>query len=175
MSFILGKKVFCLVTGASRGLGASIACSFAKICGPSSTFVLIGRSKNDLQTTCNRVTKENTKLKAFPIVLDLATVDYNGVNNIFNNQQVNDKYDLAVLIHNAAHIGPIGKKAIELQNKKEIVDYFDLNFNSVVLLTSAFMQRFKNDNDTRRIIVNVSSGASYRGHKGMHLYSAGMQ
>jgi len=87
-------------------------------------------------------------------------------------QYTRNGFDQAILVHNAATIGPLNKKAGQLDDAKEVLEYFQTNLNSMILLNTAFMQSFTAEHVSSRIIINISSGAAYSGLKGMHLYAA---
>lgn len=172
MDLILKKKMFCVITGASRGLGAAIAESLANVCGPNSTFVLIARNETNLNDICKKLSDDKNTIKFVPFAMDISNGDYEQFDLMLKPYAQND-FEQAILIHNAASTGDVSKKASELNNINELRDYFDLNFNSMVLLNSAFVSNFVEHYSLSRIIVNISSGAAYRGIKALHLYAAG--
>lgn len=174
MSFLVGKKTLCVITGASRGIGAAIAQSLAKQCGIGSTIILIARNEKDLASVCERIHEDNAdKKETDRVVLDLAKPNFDACNNIFI-PYVRKPFDQAILVHNAATIGPLDKKVSQLDDSQELRDYFETNFDSTVLLNTAFIQSFPAEVVSSRVIVNISSGAAYGGLKGMHVYAAGM-
>lgn len=46
-----GKKTFCIVTGASQGIGRTVAIEFSKLIAAGSTIVITARSKQGLEST----------------------------------------------------------------------------------------------------------------------------
>jgi sepiapterin reductase len=73
------ERCFVLVTGASRGLGRSIAAALSKEVGADSTFLLLSRATKDLEET-KRMLIENSGEKKLKVILksvDNETADKN--------------------------------------------------------------------------------------------------
>ena len=58
MLFVSGSRVCCVITGASRGFGRSVAVALARQCADHKTeghFILVSRSEEGLQETRNEI------------------------------------------------------------------------------------------------------------------------
>ena len=58
MLFVPGSRVYCVITGASRGFGRSVAVALARQCADHKTeghFILVSRSEEGLQQTRNKM------------------------------------------------------------------------------------------------------------------------
>ena len=58
MLFVPGSRVCCVITGASRGFGRSVAVVLARQCADHKTeghFILVSRSEEGLQETRNNI------------------------------------------------------------------------------------------------------------------------
>ncbi|KAL1284144.1 Sepiapterin reductase [Trichinella pseudospiralis] len=145
---LLGKKTLCLIAGASRGIGRAISLAIGSCLAEDSDIILMSRDNKPSQETfmdCLR-----------PLM----------------NLRPNNHYDVSMVIHNAASIGPIDRPALKLMNSEELTNYFDLNLTSTILLNNAFFQLCEKDFSTERVCVNITSGAAYHAIKSLHLYSA---
>ena len=165
MVTITARKVFYVITGASKGLGRAIAVSLANkdrlfnkhMSG--SVMVLVARKKDGLEETAAIVKKANCDdLHVRVVQADLG--------NITKLEQVTEKllqapdssetYTNAVLINNAGSVGDVTKKLVDLANLEMIRDYFDFNVTSAIFLTSRFHQKFISSS-VKKTVVNISS------------------
>ncbi len=78
--------------------------------------------------------------------------------------------EASYLIQNAATLGPGDLRAAQLSDTTLVTDYMQLNLTSFILLNALFLQTFPGG---RRCVVNISSGAAYRGFECFHLYATG--
>lgn len=102
-----GMQMRVIVTGASRGIGAAIACKFAEKYGSAASIVLMGRSLSEpshntltgtLMDTANAV--EKLGARAIPIQVNLA--DGESVMNAFSQSRSMLGDNLNVLVNNAS-------------------------------------------------------------------------
>ena len=137
-----------LITGASRGIGLSIAQSFS-----DEGFYVIGtsRSKFDLETALG--TKDCSHIK-------LDVTDRDTIKEVY--EQLKNENNLpGILINNAGKIysQPIVKLTsggFKSHNYKIWKNILDLNLNSVFLFSSKIIENFCN-NRTKGLIINISS------------------
>ncbi|XP_054713532.1 sepiapterin reductase-like [Uloborus diversus] len=166
---------FCIVTGASRGLGQTIAIEFCKrFCNGSCT-LLIARDNQKLLITQDEIQKTSA-VKTQVIALDLAILDSPSYEHLLTKylQQTGCtacNFQQAVLVHNAGTLGDVSKTVTSCISSKEIKDYFNLNLHSVMFLTSAFLEVF--GVTKRKLIINISSLAAIQPFKGWNLYCTG--
>ena len=143
-----------LITGASRGIGLSIAQSFS-----DEGFYVIGtsRSKFDLQTALG--TKDCSHIK-------LDVTDRDTIKEVY--EQLKNQNNLpGTLINNAG----ITKDQLFLRMKDEDWDdVINTNLSSVFNITKAFIKPMLKEKEGR--IINISSVAGLMGNPGQVNYSA---
>ncbi|XP_035229490.1 sepiapterin reductase-like [Stegodyphus dumicola] len=163
---------FLIVTGASRGLGLTIAIEFCKKLCEGSSALLLARDKTKLIMTQEMISKCST-VKCEIVAIDLALPDSPSYEHLLTKhvQQTGSSYRQALLIHNAGTLGDISKTIMNSTSASEIKAYFDLNLHSVMFLTSAFLKVF--ELTERKLIINVSSLAALQPFKGWNLYCTG--
>jgi len=139
-----------IVTGASRGLGASLA--------------EVYRRRGWAVTGFARTASAGGEVRA----LDLADTDAAaGVFDEVLSGLAAGPCDEVVAIGNAALLGPVGP--IESATHEAIRAHFDVNVVSAVLFARAVVSAFE-PHDCPKTFVNVSSGAAVRCHVGWSLY-----
>lgn len=160
---------FLLVTGASRGLGATIAIEFSKKLCTGSHLLLMARDKIKLNAVKSEIEKVS---KATPHILamDLVLLDSPSFEHVLIQwSQLN--LPQAVLINNAGTLGDISQTALNCTESAEVKKYFDANLFSVMFLTTAFLNQFKAAD--KKIVINISSLAAIQPFKGWSLYCTG--
>jgi len=156
-----------IITGATRGYGQSIAEQYSKTISRPQEFVLMGRTVEGLEETKKLVLNNNDKANVRLYQVDLYdAVDFQKKFEAVFAESPVEKYNRAILIHNA---GTIGKMAIESQLVTSIDDINDIqkefliNVTSVIALNAHFIKKFKGTlSKEQLIIVNISSGAAYK-------------
>lgn len=99
-----------IVTGASRGLGRSIAIAFAKS-NQTSCFVLVGRNAIDLEITKSRLVENqvpDTHIHLLPV--DLSNMDHLGEysDSMFDSKIFGKSgFESIIFVNNAATIGKL--------------------------------------------------------------------
>ncbi|XP_011179018.1 uncharacterized oxidoreductase TM_0325 [Zeugodacus cucurbitae] len=151
---LAGKVV--IVTGASSGIGASAAESFAK---QGSKVVIVGRNEANLKATEAACKAANSKVELLVIAADVTT----NAEKIINST-IERFGQLDVLVNNAG-VGEMGS-ILDID-----VDQFDrimnINVRSVFLLTKYAAPHLIK---TQGNIVNVSSVAGLRSFPGASVY-----
>jgi sepiapterin reductase len=146
-----GQKTYCLVTGASRGIGKTIAIEFAKNVEEGSVFVLVARTAPALEETKKLLLSQTgSKCQVVTAALDLEKPDKNTYFKLINSAlkqtgKTSGDFDHYILVHNAASLGNTSKKVEEMDDLEEIQSYLTLNITSMLLLNSQFFKIF-NDN-----------------------------
>nr|BAN20918.1 short-chain dehydrogenase [Riptortus pedestris] len=163
------KKSLCLVSGASQGIGREIAIQFAGKLPSGSTIILTARSENGLNETSSLISKANSSIitKIFPY--DMSNPKEKDFTSLLSAFSPND-WEQFILVHNAGTEGT-GRPVKDCSNPEEWQKYMSLNLYSMVLLTSAFLKTFKNDEKT--IIVNITSLAAVQAIAGFGEYCVG--
>jgi len=143
-----------LVTGASSGIGKQVAINISKIGG---SVVICGRNKERLDETFSLLSGSNN----FSFVGDLTDNDY--LNNL-----VTEIPSLNGIVFCAGILAPYPIKFIE---QKQIDEIFNINFNSIVLLTSKLLKKKKLIHGGSAVFIS-SISATYTPYYGGALYAA---
>lgn len=170
------KESFCVITGASRGLGRSIARLFAKEWGMRESkvdLVLLARSRSGLEETRQLVGEESPSVRVHILVADLGdTIAFDRVSaqiRALVDEQKPSPSAQGVLVHNAGSLGDVTKWGCDV-SASEASTYMNLNFATFVGLTSSFLSQF----DGRQcFIINISSILGSIPLPAFGLYSAG--
>ncbi|XP_078673531.1 sepiapterin reductase-like [Branchiostoma floridae x Branchiostoma belcheri] len=173
-SAVFGPATFCAVTGGSRGLGRSIAVQLAGRLGEGSRLVLTGRSLQGLQETKRQVEEKSPNQLEVKLVtgdMEDSTVYHAHFCDIFADVQPGT-FKNALMIHNAATLGDLSKKAAEHSDAEILNKYYATNLTSVIALTAKFMQVFSGS-VVRRTVVNISSGTAIEPLEHHALYCSG--
>lgn len=169
----LRQKTFFLITGASRGIGRTMAIECASKMATGSVIVLIARSMAGLEETKAQVlAKNSSNVTVVLLTHDLTRPSAEQINSIFDvalNERNLDEFKLALCVHNVGSIGDVKRYAKDFCDMDEWQDYYAMNVFSVVALNTAFLKRF-NDRTMRRLVVNVTSKAGLVPCKGLTMY-----
>ncbi|KRX48125.1 Sepiapterin reductase, partial [Trichinella murrelli] len=172
---LLGRKTLCLIAGASRGIGRAISLAIGSCLAEDSDIILMSRDKSALENVKREILRKSPGVFVYICQCDLSKPSQETFLDCLRplmNLRPNNHYDVSMVIHNAASIGPIDRPALKLMNSEELTNYFDLNLTSTILLNNAFFQLCEKDFSTERVCVNITSGAAYHAIKSLHLYSA---
>lgn len=166
------EPVYCVITGASRGIGRTIAIETARLAQNKLVLVLVARSEIDLNETKNLVLEVNENVIVHMVPLDLSKAQVNRYEELMKNTLIDLKDPFsAVIFHNAGHIGHIGN-VLNLSDSKVWSDYFDLNVFSVMALNSVFVHHVMNL--TKNItIVNITSLFGRQANSNFGMYGSG--
>lgn len=173
-----GRISCCVITGASRGLGKSIALQFAAKLPAKSVFILLSRDTESLSDVKREISSINQEAKTISKEFDQSVLNQSNFDSLFqdilheNGLSVSN-FQQAVMIHNAGSIGDISKYAGGLTDAKTVQDTFDINVSGMILLNSAFLQMFKKELIQHRIVINISSLAGIQPFKSWSLYCTG--
>lgn len=141
------RRTYCLITGASQGIGRQIAIEFAQNVAPGSTFLLLARNIDNLNETkklMEEVGNEiNISVHSFnfyePIGIELHKIIYQSLDMFQKNT---DEFDLSLIIHNAGSLGDLSESTYDMKNIEKLNSYFMLNFFSVCILNAEFLKIF---------------------------------
>jgi len=174
------QKTFCLVTGASQGIGKTIAIEFSKKVGPDSVFLLVARSASGLEETKSEilaVAAPHKPIQVMTAAVDLGKPDAKEYLSMINaalstsGTQASD-FEHSLLVHNAGSVGSVERGVTQLEDLDELRQYFGFNVFSMILLNSQFFKVF-DDPGTQRSVVQLSSLAGIMPFKTLGLYCAG--
>lgn len=148
---LLGKRI--LVTGASSGIGQSIAISCSKM---GATLIISGRNEERLHSTFSALSGEGHLALAGDLTQE------NVLNQIIG---------ALPLLDGIVHCAGIGHcKPCKLINKQDLDEVMSINFNASVLLQSVLLSAKKIKNNAS--IVFVASRAACSPSMGNAVYSA---
>lgn len=151
---------FALITGASRGIGRSIAFQLA-----AKGFNLLLVARNDVQL--EQLAKEIES--KFKVKVDRLAIDLSGENAstaVYNWVKENN-YPISALVNNAGY-GLSGK--FETYPLKEHLDMLRVNVGAVVELTYLLLPILKQQ--PKAYILNIASNAAYQAVPYLGLYAA---
>ena len=155
---LLENKV-CIVTGASKGIGKSIATLFAKHGG---IVYANARKKNSLNEWATEMS-DTYQTRVIPVYFDVT--DYDTVKKtILDIKSAEGKID--VLVNNA---GMVTYEMIPMINRNLFKEMWEINVTAVLFLTqlvSRIMTRQKNGS-----IINISSMVGEKGASGQTAYA----
>uniref|UniRef100_A0A7S1BEA8 Sepiapterin reductase n=1 Tax=Corethron hystrix TaxID=216773 RepID=A0A7S1BEA8_9STRA len=163
-----------VVTGASRGIGRSIANAVSKRiqCPHRCRAVLIARSEPDLAKTKNFMrTGGNDNIEIESVATDLSDLDAVElvIPELFRRLAMTS-YDHAILINNAGSFGYLGPStSIDLRGLQHALN---LNVTSSIYISSQFTSHFS-DFSKKTTIVNISSVAAIKPFPTLGAYCAG--
>jgi len=175
MQFVPGTRTCCVITGASRGFGRSIAVALARQFSDSGIeghFLLVSRSEEGLRETRNRIVEACSTAEVHITVASLEEISSleETINGAFSKVDP-AKVTHAILVNNAGSLGDVSRCITDLsENVGSLQDYFNLNLTSPMFLISKFLQRFKDANCT---VVNVSSLMAVEPFSYFSLYCTG--
>lgn len=158
----LNQKTLFIMSGASRGIGRTMAIECAAKLATGSVIVLLARSVNGLEETKAQILAKNPKnVTVIIFSIDLTRPSSDQIKHIFDTtlseRSVAD-FQLAIIVHSIGTLGDVTKLAKEFDEKtiNDWHDYYSINVFSVVALNAAFLTLFE-ANKIRRLVVNITS------------------
>lgn len=165
-----GKTV--LVTGASSGIGRSVAQEFARTSPNNLKLILTARRIDTLKEVAQAISKEvGNGVKVLPVKLDVSKPDE--VANLIPNLPDEFK-DIDILINNAGLVKGVDQAP---NIKAEDIDVmFATNVTGLIHMTQAVLPIFKNKNGGKDggagDVINIGSIAGREGYPGGSIYCA---
>jgi len=171
---VCGSSAFCVISGASRGLGLEIASQLSENLGKS-CFVLLARNQQLLEKNCQQFRQKYPGNEYNFMVIDNSDAGYEDYKQIFTKfftPVVKQMVSSFVLVNNSGSTGDIKLPLAEIKSKQYLDSYFHSNLSSVLLLTNAFLESC-NDSNKTKLVINISSGAATTAFEGMGVYCTG--
>ncbi|XP_063228417.1 sepiapterin reductase [Bacillus rossius redtenbacheri] len=172
-----GKKTFCVVTGASRGIGRYFSIEFSRHFADGSVVVLLARSEAALDDTRAAILKNNPNLRVSAARVDLSRPAAGAYRKIVKAALDEHKLspsdvDLALLVNNAGTVGDVSQAARDAGDPAQWQDYLSLNVTSCVCFTAQFLQVFGADS-VKKTVVNITSLSAVAPMKSFAYYCVG--
>lgn len=166
------KKTFVVITGASRGIGRTLAEHLSAVLSPGSLLLLIARDEKELNSVKAVIEEHHPTIKISVCPTDLSSCDESTLDQIFNCVDP-QSYDHAICVHNVGSLGDASKRCTDLFEMKDVLDYFQLNLASVIVLNAFFFRTFGNNSRVNKTIVNITSLCGIEAFPSFSLYSTG--
>lgn len=168
----LTQKTFFLMTGASRGIGRTMAIECAAKVATGSVIVLIARSTAGLEETKAQILAKNpSNVTVFLLTLDLTRPSNEQICSIFDgtlSERNLDEFKLAMIVHNIGSLGDVKRHARDFYDMDEWHDYYAMNVFAVIALNTEFLKRF--NAQMRRLVVNITSKCGLVPCKSLTMY-----
>lgn len=164
------KKGFCLVTGASKGLGKSIATQFAVQWhnnGAELDVMLLARDEAGLKSCKEAIAEVAPSVNTIIVPCDLS--DLSEVQKL-GSKLPTGKYENLMLVHNAGTCPEISRPLLSHDDGTNMQKQFAVNYTSMVMLNSLLLTKFKDVQD--RVVVLITSILATVPMNGFGLYGA---
>ncbi|KAJ4444609.1 hypothetical protein ANN_06405 [Periplaneta americana] len=173
-----GQKTYCLITGASKGIGRKFAIEFSGKFASKSLVVLMARSETGLLETKNQIASVNPDIDVIICPVDLSKPNPEEYYSMIQNSLKKigctaTDFDLGLLVHNAGSVGDVSEVTSEMSDPKKWQEYYSLNLFSVVCLNSQFLKIFPEGSAKQRTIINITSLCAITPFKSMGYYCSG--
>ncbi|XP_003392127.2 PREDICTED: sepiapterin reductase-like [Amphimedon queenslandica] len=158
MAAFFKRSTYCIVTGASGGLGRELAIQLSREWSATgSTIVLVSRNVSKLQETKEMIAKSSpVNVTIVPADLgDLACLS--DISTKILDGYSSEKYNQAAIFHNAGSLGDIVTPTADQTDPAAIAQYLTANYTSMWILTTRFLSCIKTG---PRFIMNMSSLAA---------------
>lgn len=166
------KVTYFLITGASRGIGKTMAIETSKNFAPGSVVVLLARSQSGLDDTKAKILESNSGVKVIVKAIDLTKPSVEEYDDIIAGSfDKSVKFDLAMIIHNVGTLGDVAKWSTDIESYSELENYFSTNVFAPTILNNRLLKAFPTD--LKKFIVNVTSKAGQTPFKSFTFYCMG--
>ncbi|XP_053114055.1 sepiapterin reductase [Hemicordylus capensis] len=164
-------RALCVVTGASRGFGCSLARLAAPRLAPGSALLLVARSAAALAELEGELGAACPGLRVQSVPADLATEE--GLQRVLRAARGAGRLERLLLVNNAASLGDVSKSFLDFTSPAEVNGYLALNVTSALCLTSSLLKAFPAQPGLCRMVVNISSLCALKPFKTWTLYCTG--
>ncbi|GAA6232955.1 sepiapterin reductase-like [Lates japonicus] len=169
-------RALCIITGASRGFGRTIAWNMSRLVKPGSALVLVARSGDDLRALQAELAESEAGrvgLVVECVVADLGQAD--GLEAVVRRSQdsFSEDIDHIILVNNAASLGDVSRYVKSFTNMAEVDSYLSLNVTSSLCLTASILQAFPQCPGLRRTVINITSLCALQPFRSWVLYCTG--
>ncbi|XP_065890280.1 sepiapterin reductase-like [Dysidea avara] len=163
-------KGFCLVTGASKGIGKSIAIQLATEWhegGAELDLMLLARDEAGLKHTEVEITSKAPSVRVVKVSCDLS--DVSKLDEVMSKMPAG-QYDSFLLVHNAGTCPDTNRPLLGNEDGPGIQKHFAINFTSMVVLNSLLLTKL--ESVKVKTVVYLSSPLSSFPMHGFGFYGA---
>ncbi|XP_051758899.1 sepiapterin reductase b [Ctenopharyngodon idella] len=169
-------RALCIITGASKGYGRTLAFQMSRLLKPGSVLLLVARTadqlnevKEDIVTLYGGQNKPDVRC----VQADLEKTE--GVEKTLQaaKETPSSEMDHLLLINNAGSLGDISRFAQTFTDPAEVNRYLSLNVSGALSLTAGVLQAFPRRLGLRRTVVNISSLCALKPFPSWVLYCTG--
>lgn len=174
-SIDLSGATYCVVTGASQGIGRALAIEISQQLGRKSLMLLIARNQNELEKTAKQCRSENVDVETAALDLSKTEVEllYNTIVNSLASRKLEvTDFDTSIIVHNVGSLGNLAVDTARMENVQEMRKYYDLNVFNVIALNTQFLRVFESVEESL-VIVNITSLCAIKPMSGMAYYCSG--
>ncbi|XP_053321914.1 sepiapterin reductase [Spea bombifrons] len=167
-------RVVCILTGASRGFGYSLALELCSRVSPGSEILLVSRTEDAMRCLAEELGRKCPGVRALWQAADLGTQE--GVAKVKEAAQELQGCHAAeklIIVNNAGSLGDIRKSFVDFTDPEEVNKYFSFNVTSAMCLTASLLRAVPSRPGLQRAVVNVSSLAALKPQKSWTLYCSG--
>ncbi|XP_036433919.1 sepiapterin reductase b [Colossoma macropomum] len=169
-------KALCIITGASRGFGRTLALQVACLVKPQSVLLLVARSVEQLKELREDIVTLDAGQKRLVVHCVQADLEKKeGVEKTVRAAQQIDSsvIDHLLIINNAGSLGDVSRFTLSFTDPVEVNHYLSLNVSSTLSLTAGVLQAFPRRMGLQRTVVNISSLCALKAFPSWVLYCTG--
>ncbi|XP_027695757.1 sepiapterin reductase-like [Vombatus ursinus] len=164
-------RTLCILTGASRGFGRSLALLLAPRLAAGSALMLSARNSGALRTLSDELGAAWPDLRVLYVSADLGSEA--GLQRLLEALPRPPDLQRLLLVNNAGTLGDVSKNVVDFADPAEVNGYWALNVTSTLCLTSGVLRAFPPSPGLKRTVVNISSLCAMKPFKSWSLYCAG--
>lgn len=164
-------RTLCILTGASRGFGRSLALLLAPRLAAGSSLMLTARNGGALRTLSDELGAAWPDLRVLCVSADLGSEA--GLQRLLEALPRPQDLQRLLLINNAGTLGDVSKNVVDFADPAEVNGYWAVNVTSTLCLTSGVLRAFPRSPGLKRTVVNISSLCAIKPFKSWSLYCAG--
>ncbi|KAL3041201.1 hypothetical protein OYC64_019414 [Pagothenia borchgrevinki] len=169
-------RALCIITGASRGFGRTVARELSRLVKPGSVLILTARSEENLRSlevelAGSEAGKSGLLVQCVPA--DLAQME--GLQSVVSASRAafSEQIDHVILVNNAASLGDVSRFTSSFTDMAEVDSYLSLNVTSCLCLTARLLQALPPRSGLCRSVINITSLCALQPFKSWALYCTG--
>lgn len=173
MNALKAQNALVFITGASRGIGKTLALMFADLFSDhESTFVLLSRDEKVLADVQRQILSRTLSTNVELLIADLnnRANEYDNISELIRKAEETKKFDIRIIVHNAGSVGDVTKKSSELNDQDHWHSYLQGNLISTIILNNKIYAELKKDKGLI-MIVNITSLLSEKAFPSFTQYS----